>query len=329
MKTNIQVLLSKIEKKEKLPNVFFLFGNDQGIISSIISAVYNYHKKNNEVEEKTHINNKTEKQDKIVELTKAQSLFSKKNFIIISNPSEKLYESIESFNLLNNIILINGEGIKTTSKLLIFFNKHKEFYSVACYTLKKNEKINIIDIFLNKNNIKLKKEVYWFLVENISNDYLILENELKKMQLYDNKNLTVDTLSRLLIKNEGATYDEVFFMCVEKNNSNILKETRKIIYSSKESYEILANIKKFVKILVNIIEKKESSSCESLTNTYLPKYLFLKKKIFEEILKKNDQRSVSKMVALIQKTELLLRKNTSLYFEITQRFLLNFSKIIK
>ena len=50
MKTNIQVLLSKIEKKEKLPNVFFLFGNDQGIISGMVSAVYNYHKKNNEVE---------------------------------------------------------------------------------------------------------------------------------------------------------------------------------------------------------------------------------------------------------------------------------------
>ena len=47
MKTNIQVLLSKIEKKEKLPNVFFLFGNDQGIISGMVSAVYNYHKKNN------------------------------------------------------------------------------------------------------------------------------------------------------------------------------------------------------------------------------------------------------------------------------------------
>ena len=35
------------------------------------------------------------------------------------------------------------------------------------------------------------------------------------------------------------------------------------------------------------------------------------------------------MTKLIQKTEILLRKNSSHYLEITQRFLLNFSKLIR
>ena len=55
----------------------------------------------------------------------------------------------------------------------------------------------------------------------------------------------------------------------------------------------------------------------------------MKKNIFKEILQKTNFAKVLKIIKLIQKTETLLRKNNAQALEITQRFLLNFSKIMQ
>ena len=67
---------------------------------------------------------------------------------------------------------------------------------------------------------------------------------------------------------------------------------------------------------------------------YMIKIKNLKKQIVDhqrikEILKKISLVKITKMIKLIQKTEILLRKNSSHYLEITQRFLLNFSKLMR
>jgi len=330
MKISTEIFIENIEKEKMISsNIFFLFGSDLGTISKLTEIIYNHFAKKNEIEEKQYFDQKYDSFEKIKEFTKNQSFFSKKNFIIIKNPNEKFPEEFNNIKLSDNILIIDGEGIKANSKLKIFFDKHKIFISVPCYPLKKNEKINIIDKFLNKKKIILTKEVYWYLIENISNEYLVLEKELEKILLCKNQNLSVDNLKKILIQNENTKLDNIFFICAEKNKDILLIETKSLINSTKESYDILKNIKRFVQIIASAIEKKECQSYENLTDLYLPKYLFMKKNIFKEILKNNDNFSIIKMFALIQKTEILLRKNTSHYFEITQRFLLNFSKILK
>ena len=76
-------------------------------------------------------------------------------------------------------------------------------------------------------------------------------------------------------------------------------------------------------------EKKNKENIAELVEYYLPKYLFRQKASFElAVIKAN----LSKMMVinnLLQKTELYLRKNDSGYLVTMQRFLLNFSKIIK
>ena len=82
---------------------------------------------------------------------------------------------------------------------------------------------------------------------------------------------------------------------MKKNKDFLLKETKFLINSTKESYDILTNIKRFVQIIASAIEKKDYKSYEILTDLYLPKYLFMKKNIFKEILKNNDNFSIIKM----------------------------------
>ena len=84
-----------------------------------------------------------------------------------------------------------------------------------------------------------------------------------------------------------------------------------------------------VQLLALASINKESESIDLLTDKHLPKYLFMKKDAFREIIKKISSNKIIEMTQLVQKTEVLLRKNSSLYLEITQRFLLNFSRILK
>ena len=63
-------------------------------------------------------------------------------------------------------------------------------------------------------------------------------------------------------------------------------------------------------------------------NKVFPKYLFMKKDKFIEIYKKLNYERISRIIVLIKKTEILLRKNTTMHLIITQRFLLNLKKTI-
>ncbi len=123
--------------------------------------------------------------------------------------------------------------------------------------------------------------------------------------------------------------DDLFFKCANKNAAALLENTNSFIRSHNDSYEIIGNIKRFVQILSLASTNKEIRNIDILTDKYLPRYLFMKKEAFKNILKKTSFEKIIKMNNLIQKTDILLRKNSSHYLEITQRFLLNFSKLMR
>ena len=295
----------------------------------LIKTIYDYVKQKNNFSEISYIDFKKNNQISIQNFINNQSLFSKKNFIVIKNTSEKICDELESIQLKDDIVIINGEGIKSNSKIKKYFDFHKVFISVPCYELKRNEKIKIIDTFVGNNNIVLKTSAYWYLVENISNEYLILKKELEKISVYNNSSLSVANLKMLLTQKININLDDLFFKCANKNTAFLLENTNSFIRSQNDSHEIVGNIKRFVQILSLASTNKEIRNIDILTDKYLPRYLFMKKEAFKNILKKTSFEKIIKMNNLIQKTDILLRKNSSHYLEITQRFLLNFSKLMR
>ena len=71
--------------------------------------------------------------------------------------------------------------------------------------------------------------------------------------------------------------DDIFFECVNKNATMLIKKTNFYIRSVSDSYEIIRNIKRFVQILTLASINNEGQSVDSLVDKYLPKYLFMKK----------------------------------------------------
>ena len=91
----------------------------------------------------------------------------------------------------------------------------------------------------------------------------------------------------------------------------------------------MGSIKKFVHILSEAVINKSNYGLDDLVRIYLPKYLFLKKDIFKNILAKTNLIKIERINTMIQKTEYLLRRNSEQHREILERLLLNLAKILK
>ena len=84
----------------------------------------------------------------------------------------------------------------------------------------------------------------------------------------------------------------------------------------------------FINTDKTLSETKKAVENVNEINIVFPKYLFMKKDKFIEIYKKLNYERISRIIVLIKKTEILLRKNTTMHLIITQRFLLNLKKTI-
>ena len=321
-------ILDEIEKKTENISPVLFYGNESGLISSLIQSTYKILQKKLGIYDIKYFDHNN-KEEKLEYLLKNSSLFSKINFIVIKNPKEGLILELKNIEKTNNIIIINGEGLRTKSKIKTYFDNHKNFISVPCYQLNKNDIKKIINDFLKINNITLQNEAYWFLIDNISEDFLTLESELQKLLIFKKSSIVLKDLQKLITQKNNVDADNYFFNCAAGNSSLIIQDFNSSNTTTSESYEILISLKKFIYILSSAVVNKDDISLDDLVKTYLPRYLFLKKEMFRDIIRKTNLIKITKINNMIQKTEFLLRKNSEQQREILERFLLNLTKIIK
>ena len=306
-----------------------LYGSEAGLIHKLVKSIYSAVNYKSEFFEISYLDYSSSTTDDLKNISKSSSLFAKNNFIVVKNPKEKILEELEALNTENNFLIIIGNNITSKSKLKSFFDFHKKYFSVACYPLNKNEIKIIVDNFIKKNSIKLEDRAYWYILENISEDFLSLENELDKLNSLKNLQPSLEDIRKLIFLKNGPTNDTYFTNCVTGQSESILKDIHTLNPSNGETYEILISMKNFLNILFTAFLKKNHYSLDDLVKQYWPRYLFLKKEIFKIAIKKINLKKIIKINMLIQKTEIALRKNSGLHKEILERFLLNLTRIIK
>ena len=194
-------------------------------------------------------------------------------------------------------------------------------FSISCYKLSRNIKKIFLDYFLKQHKIQLERDCYWFFLENTDNHYQLFENEITKLINYDKKEIMVKDLRRLLSNSDSEEIDDLFFLMFEKNKE-IIKRSSRTINSSSDSYLVLQRIKFFLDLLYS------AKNVDELIKIF-PKYLFKYKTRFLSIFEKTNTKKITSALALIKKTELLLRKHGSVHQAISQRFLLNLTKSLR
>ena len=302
---------------DKNKNLFFISGQEETLMQKILEIIISALKKEGAKEVIKILNTEVNK-DSIGE--HSNSLFDESKILIYENPKKIDFSTLGANKQLNIFIIIKNSLSKNNFKFKKFFDDSEIAYSVSCYKLSSELKKRILLRQLNDSGIKIDQDGLCFFLENTDNRYGLFENEIKKLLFLAGTSIGVGELRKVISKNETDDIEKLFFLLTE-TSKKILNQTNIVILSSSNSYTLLQRIKFFLDILL------ESDSVSDV-NRLFPKYLFRDKEKFIRIFKKNTPEKNLVVLGLIKKTELLLRKNDSLFLPITQRFLLNIKKTL-
>ena len=247
------------------------------------------------------------------------NLFSENKtlFVLSDFPTNK---KISHEELDNECILVaspNGKKINSIKTKLL---KNKESLVVECYLLNRSSKENTLKNYIRINNLTLSSDVFWYVVDNFDNNYVIFIKQLQMLSLFNNEINVISDIEKITFVDNKIEINKIFFN-IFKENKILTNNFNKSINSLSDFYIFLNSIKSYLEII------KNSESREAALYNF-PKYLFAEKNIFLTIFKKTNKDKLIKIYKSLSKAEILIRQNPELYLIIGLRFFLNLKKII-
>lgn len=291
--------------------VFLITGNEDTLIKKITSEIISRLKLNNFGELKKIKN--LEKED--VE-TVESSLFDDKKIILVEEPKNIDTKYIDNMNFEKERLVIQSNNKKLNKDVKNYFEKHKTHKIISCFKIV--NKKNFVDLLLNKYDVSLSKDAYWYFLDNISEQYQLIENEILKLNNVGNEIIEISDIRLLISRPEELGVEELFFVIIS-DSKEILKKSASIITSPSIAYFFLNRVIFFLDIML------KSNNASELDNNF-PRYLFKEKIRFLKISKNMEGGKIIKVLEMIKKSELLIRKNNKMYLIVIQRLLLNLKK---
>jgi hypothetical protein len=247
------------------------------------------------------------------------NLFSeKKTLFVLSNfPTNK--EASLSDSKSHSILVAspNGKKINSIKSALI---KHNESLVVECYLLNRSSKENILKNYIEFNNLTISGDVFWYVIENFDNNYVIFIKQLQMLSLFNKKIDLISDIEKITFVDNKIEINKIFFD-IFKDNKILTSNFNKSINSLSDFYIFLNSVKSYLEIIRN------SNDIESALYSF-PKYLFAEKDVFLKIFNKTNKDKLKKIYKNTSKVELIVRQNSELYLIVGLRFFLNLKKII-
>jgi hypothetical protein len=247
------------------------------------------------------------------------NLFSENKtlFVLSDFPVNK---EINPKELGDKSILIASPNGKKTNLIKTKLSKDRESLVVECYSLNRSSKENTLKNYIEKNNLTLSSDVFWYVVDNLDNNYVIFIKQLQMLSLFNKEISLISDVEKITFIDNKIEINKIFFN-IFKENKILTKTFNKSINSLSDFYIFLNSTKTYLEIIKNSNDKDVA-----LYN--FPKYLFAEKDVFLTIYKKTNKDKLIKIYQNLSKVELLIRQNSELYLIIGLRFFLNLKKII-
>ena len=247
------------------------------------------------------------------------NLFSanKTLFVLSDFPTNKQITPEESHN---KSILVASPNGKKTNLIKAKLSKDKEGLVIECYSLNRNSKENTLKNYIEINNLALSRNVFWYVVDNFDNNYVIFIKQLEMLSLFNNEIKLISDVEKITLVDNKIEINKIFFN-VFKENKILTNIFNKNINSLSDFYIFLNSSKTYLEIIKNSDDRNAA-----LYN--FPKYLFTEKDVFLTIYKKTNKDKLIKIYKNLSRVELLIRQNSELYLIIGLRFFLNLKKII-
>jgi len=247
------------------------------------------------------------------------NLFSEnKTLFVLSDFPKNNQSNILQSN--NHSVLVASPNGKKTNAAKSTLVKNKESLVVECYSLSRGSKENTLKNYIETNHLTLSRDVFWYVVENFDNNYVIFIKQLEMLSLFNKKINLISDIEKITFVDNKIEINKIFFN-VFKENKILTNVFNKSINSLSDFYIFLNSIKSYLEII------KNSKDRESALNSF-PKYLFAEKEMFLKIYNKTNKQKLIEIYKNLSKIELLVRQNSEMYLIFGLRFFLNLKKII-
>ena len=302
------------KKKFDKQNFFLIYGENEGLKKEVIENLKkNLNGRIENYDEAQIISNSELFYEKIFN----QSLFVKEKIIIINRCSEKIFDLIENIlekEISNIKIILNANILEKKSKLRNLFEKNKELITVPTY---KDTSIILAEIakkFFNNYKVSISQETINLLVSRCNGDRGHLKSELDKILIYmnDKKSINLEEIYKLTNLTENFSINELVDTSLSKNSrktSEIINESN---YKSEDGILILRTFLQKAKRLLSIYEQQNgNANFDSLINDFKPPIFWKDKPIVKRQLERWSKSQIKDLIANINKTEIFLKKNSS------------------
>ena len=206
---------------------FLIYGPNEGLIRENIDIVFKNFTKGADCEKINIVGKQLDESISILnDEISTISLFSEKKFIILDSPKEKHVSIIEDALILdfkNTCMVVKQDNLMKSSKIRKLYETSKNHFSLACYDDDIKVLSSLLEKFQKDHNISFDSDVKSFLLNNLSNDRMVIKNELEKILLSlseDDKKVDVEKLRNILHDSAHTDLQQI-------NNSILFGNTEK------------------------------------------------------------------------------------------------------
>jgi len=285
-------------------------GSDESFISHVTELIINKFKNKNFFIDSSGVINKNLSGD----------LFSNNKILFVLRDFSSIKKNIETFNLTGQSLLISSTNKNKINSIKSEILKSKDSLLLECYPLTRQTKEMVIKEFIDKNNIDISSNMFWYILDNLDNNYVSLKKQLELLSLWDTKITSALDIEKAVSIESRIEINKIFFQIFKKNKA-LIDYFHKNINSHGDFYIFLNSLKLYLDIIIN------SSNREDVISNF-PRYLFNEKDVFLKIYNSLNKKKLERIYRNILRVEMLVRKHSSLYLLVGTRFLINTKKII-
>ena len=305
---------------------FLLYGLNIGLIEETINNVFKPFLSKNifNYEENEILANIDEFKENIFN----KSFFENDKLIIINRVTDKILAVIKDIidkNFTETTIILKSSNLEKKSKLRNFFEKDKKAIITPFYEDTYQSLMIVAQNFFKEKKIKISPQNINLIIEKSRGNRISLKNELKKIESYSLKKLSIELSDILKLTNLAENYNvsELADQCLARNKKKTLNILNENNHSSEDNILILKTflykLKRLKKLKLELEIKKNT---DSVISSYKPPIFWKDKEIIKQQLK---IWSLSQIKSLINKTneiELLIKKNSQISNQIINNFIL-------
>ena len=232
---------------------FLIYGPNEGLIRENIDIVYKNFSKGADCE-KININGK--QLDQSISILNDEistiSLFSEKKFIVIDSAKEKHVSIIEdslSLDFRNTCMVVKQDNLTKSSSIRKLYETSKKHFCLACYDDDIKALSSLIEKFQKEHSITFDSDVKSFLLNNLSNDRMVIKNELEKILLSlskDDRKVDIEKLRYILHDSAHTDFQQINNSILFGNSEKGSKSLEKLFNLGTNPVAILKSFNNYI-----------------------------------------------------------------------------------